>query len=270
MKLIDTHAHLYDPALLDQLPDVLQRAQEAGVAATLVIGTEPANSRSAVEIAQRHASVWAVVGFQPNHCRDLTAQDWEDLLSLARDSRVVGLGETGLDRYWDDCPFEIQQQWFARHWEAAGDLSLPIVIHMRDCEADIVSFLQERKSDWPLAGVMHSFTGSWETAQVCLEAGLHLSFAGMLTYKSSGALREVARQVPGDRLLVETDSPYLSPEPHRGKRPNEPARVRHTAECLAAVRGVSLADISHLTTHNACQLFRLPLGGGDTSVEGGS
>jgi TatD DNase family protein len=257
MKLIDTHAHLYDSHLIGQLPEVLHRAREAGIETVLVIGTDLANSRQAVELAAQHPELRAVVGFQPNHCAGLTDDDWLELVQLTTHPRVVGIGETGLDRYWDDCPFDIQQQWFEKHLLLSQSTGLPLVIHMRDCEADIVEFLEQHQNCWPISGVMHSFTGSWETAAACLAAGLHISFAGMLTFKASEALRHVARQVPDDRILIETDSPYLSPEPLRGKRPNEPARVLHTAQCLAQVRGVPLIELANSTTENAQKLFCL-------------
>jgi TatD DNase family protein len=257
MNLIDTHAHLYEESLQSQLVEVLARAKAAGVSTICCIGTDLENSRRALALAERHSEIRAVVGFQPNYCHGLTDQDWEEMLKLADRPQVVGIGETGLDRYWKDCPFNEQWQWFEKHLYLSVEKKLPLVIHMRDCEADIVQFLETHKSMWPLQGIMHSFTGNWNTATVALESGLHLSFAGMVTYKSSHELREVARRVPSDRLLVETDSPYLSPEPLRGKRPNEPARVVHTAACLAEARGVTLEEIAEVTTRNARALFRL-------------
>ncbi len=257
MNLIDTHAHLYDESLQNQIDDVLARARAVGVRSICCIGTDLDNSRRAIALAERYSEIRAVVGFQPNYCHGLTDRDWEEMLKLADRPQVVGIGETGLDRYWKDCPFDEQWKWFERHVDLSVEKSLPIVIHMRDCEADVVRFLEAYKTKWPLQGIMHSFTGDWSTATVALDAGLHLSFAGMLTYKSSHELREVARRVPNERLLVETESPYLSPEPLRGKRPNEPARVVHTASCLAEARGVTLEEIAEITTRNATALFRI-------------
>jgi TatD DNase family protein len=257
MQLFDTHAHLYDSSLLPQLNEVLGRAREVGVRGVCCIGTDLETSRQAVELARSHSGVHAVVGFQPNHCHGLTDADWEALLQLVDDPTVVGIGETGLDRYWKDCPFEEQWLWFERHWGLAKSRDFPLVIHMRDCEADIVQFIEEHRKDWPIRGIMHSFTGNWNTASKALDAGMHISFAGMVTFKASDDLRSVARRVPQDRLLIETDSPYLSPEPLRGRRPNEPGRVLHTLRCLAETIGVSADLLAEQTTRNAVELFRL-------------
>lgn len=254
--LIDTHAHLDDSQLSNQTTAILQRASEAGVMAVMTIGVDLATSRNAVKLAQAfpHA-IRAAIGFQPNHCATVTERGWEELQALAREPGVAAIGETGLDRYWKDCPFEVQRHWFERHIRWSLETGLPLVIHMRDCEADIVAGLRGLRPDWPLRGIMHSFTGSWETAEACLEAGLHLSFAGMVTYANAAELRAVARQVPLDRLLVETDSPYLPPEPTRKLRPNEPARVVHTAACIARERGLSFEAIAASTTANALALL---------------
>lgn len=257
MELIDTHAHLDDPALARQLDVVLARAAAAGISRVMTIGTDLESSRRAVEIAEHHPGmVRAAIGFQPNHCRDLTDRDWDELQLLNRQPSVAAIGETGLDRYWKDCPFEIQQSWFDRHIQWSLDSGLPLVIHMRDCETDIVAALRSWESAWPLRGIMHSFTGSWDTAELCLAAGLHISFAGMVTYANAEALRDVARRVPDGRLLVETDSPYLPPEPFRKQRPNEPARVADTAACIARVRGVDLPALAAITTRNAKSLLK--------------
>jgi TatD DNase family protein len=171
---------------------------------------------------------------------------------------VVALGETGLDRYWDYTPLEMQQDYFDRHLRASQQHDLPFVVHMRDCEQDVLEMLREARRRGPLRGVMHSYTGSAETARECLQLGLHISFAGMVTFRKSDELREVAAGIPSDRIVVETDAPYLSPEPLRGKRPNEPARVAHTAACLAELRGVSPEAFAEQTCANAERLFRLP------------
>jgi TatD DNase family protein len=185
----------------------------------------------------------------------LTERDWEQLVELAGEPGVAAIGETGLDRYWKDCPFDVQQRWFDRHIRWSQKSGLPLVIHMRDCEADIVAELVARRAEWPLRGIMHSFTGTWETAERCLDAGLHISFAGMVTYANAAELRRVAAQVPLDRLLVETDAPWLPPEPTRKQRPNEPARVVHTAGCIARERGLAPEALAAATTGNAIRLL---------------
>ena len=183
--------------------------------------------------------------------------DWPLITELVNSPGVVAVGETGLDRYWNRTPFPEQQEWFDRHLCLAHERDLPIVIHSRDCQSDIIE--QLRKLNRPIRGVMHAFTGTWDDAQAYLELGLHLSFAGTVTFtnKSLDSLRDVAARVPLDRLLVETDSPYLSPHPCRGQT-NEPARVVLTATRLAEIRGLSLADFARITTTNARSLFRLP------------
>jgi TatD DNase family protein len=183
--------------------------------------------------------------------------DWDVILDLANRPTCVAIGETGLDRYWDRAPFPLQEEYFARHLELCRRVGKPVVIHCREAEADVVRMLRaEFDARGPVAGVMHSFTGGAATARACLDMGLFISFAGMVTYKNAENLREVAKTIPLGRLLVETDSPYLAPVPHRGKR-NEPAYVVQTAECLANVIGVPPSVIDEHTTRNARTLFAL-------------
>ena len=184
---------------------------------------------------------------------------WEQIVALAGSSpKVVAIGETGLDRYWDRAPFPLQEDYFARHLELGRTLGKPVVIHCREAEADVVRMLRAAFDHFgPVGGVMHSFTGDAATAAACVEMGLHISFAGMVTYKSATDLRAVARTIPADRLLVETDCPYLAPVPMRGKR-NEPAFVAHTAAVLAVERGESIETLAQQTTANATRLFALP------------
>lgn len=255
--LVDTHAHLDDEQLLGNLTQVLERAAAAGVHKTIAIGTTAASSRKCIEIAKENPSVFAAVGIQPNYCADAKSDDWEAVVKLAASPKVVAIGETGLDRYWDHTPFEMQQDYFDRHLRLSHQTGLAFVVHMRDCGADILEMLVQARQRSALRGVMHSFTGDAELCAACLELGLYISFAGMLTYKKSAALRDVAGQVPLDRILVETDSPYLSPHPCRGQRPNEPALIVHTAACLADVHGVDCDEISRHTTANAHALFGL-------------
>lgn len=255
VPLIDTHAHLDDERFAADLPAVLDRAAAAGVVRVLTIGVDLATSRAAVGLAARHPVLAAVVGIQPNHAAEAVPTDWDEVADLAARPEVVGVGESGLDRYWDRAPFPLQEDYFARHLHLARRLGKPIVIHCRQAEADVVRVLRaEFDRHGPVRGVMHSFSGDADTAAACVAVGLHVSFAGMLTYKTAADLRAVAATVPADRLLVETDSPYLAPVPVRGKR-NEPAFVRHTADCLAAVRGVTAEVIADQTTRNARELF---------------
>lgn len=255
--LIDTHAHLFDDRFKKDLPAVLDRAQAAGVERVVCLGIDLESSRAAVEIANKFPLVVAAVGIQPNHTAEAHAGDWEAIVKLAEgEPKVVAIGETGLDRYWDRAPFPVQEDYFGRHIELARALRKPFVIHCRDAEADVVAALRGQERNGPLNAVMHSFSGDLATAQACLDMGLYVSFAGMVTYPTAQNLRDVAKEVPLDRLLVETDCPYLAPQPMRGKR-NEPAYVAHTAALLAQVKGVSVADLEEHTTRNARTLFVL-------------
>jgi TatD DNase family protein len=258
MELFDTHAHLNDEQFEGLLEDVLARARAAGVVQMLCVGTTVETSRRAVELAETHAEIVAAVGIHPNYCGEATAADWERIEELACHPRVRALGETGLDRYWDDAPFATQQEFLARHLALSRVTGLPCVLHMRDCQADLLEMLRDDHRRGPIHAIMHSYTGDAAGAAESVELGLHVSFAGMVTYKKSDELRQVAASVPAARLLVETDAPYLSPHPHRSVRPNEPAMMIHTAECLAQVRGVSLAELARQTTENARRLFGLP------------
>jgi TatD DNase family protein len=254
----DTHAHLDDEQFDTTRDEVVQRALDAGVSAIVTVGTTAASSEICVGLTRSYPSLFASVGIQPNYASQAAAGDWDRIVRLVEEPFVVALGETGLDRYWDFAPFAVQQDYFDRHLRLAQARDLPVVIHMRDCAGDVLAMLREARQRGPLRGVMHSFTGDVETARQCVEIGLHVSFAGMVTFKKSQALRDVARTIPGDRILIETDSPYLSPEPKRGRQPNEPAWVVHTAACLADVLGMELSPFAGLTMANAAGLFRFP------------
>ncbi len=255
--LIDTHAHLDDPRLLDDLGGVLARSRAAGVDQIIAIGTTADSSAQVVQLAAKNPGVWAAVGIQPNHVAEAVEGDWEKIVALADRPRVVAIGETGLDRYWDRTPFDRQQEMFARHLDLAEARGLPVVIHGRDCAGEIVDQLKARGR--PIRGVMHSFVGHWDEATAFLDLGLELSFAGMISFanRTLDPLRAVAARAPIDRILVETDSPYLSPHPFRGKT-NEPARVAFVAAAVALARGVAVDEITEATTRNARRLFALP------------
>jgi TatD DNase family protein len=254
--LIDTHAHLEDDKFDSDRDDVVARAKAAGVATIVAIGTTAENSARVLDLPGRYDGIFASVGIHPNNAAQALPGDWDRVVELAQNDRAVALGETGLDRYWHDTPFELQQDYFDRHLRLMQATGLPVVIHMRDCQADVLAMLREARARGTLTGVMHSYTGDAAGAAECSELGLYISFAGMVTYKKSQDLRNVAAGLPADRILVETDSPYLSPEPLRGKR-NEPANVVHTARVVATARGMSFDDFAALTTANARQLFNL-------------
>lgn len=257
VMFFDTHTHL-DQAEFDDVRDaVIERALTAGVEFLVAVGTTIAASRKCVELSERYACVFAAVGIQPNYIAEAAPSDWVEIERLATAPRVVAIGETGLDRHWDFTPFDLQQEYFQRHMALARRLDLPFIVHMRDCDEDILASLREAHAQGPLRGIMHSFTGDAAMAAECMRMGLHISFAGMVTYKKSQALRDCAATIPDDRLLIETDCPYLSPEPKRAQRPNEPALLRYTAECLAHVRGVEVKELAATTTANARALFHV-------------
>src|SRR5436190_5550725 len=256
--LIDTHAHLFDDRFRKDLAAVLERAAAGGVERVVCLGIDRESSLESVRIANTHPLVVAAVGIQPNHAAEAKPGEWEEIVRLAEtEPRVMAIGETGLDRYWDRAPFALQEEFFARHIDLARRLGKPFVIHCRQAEADVVKALRaEFARHGPIRAVMHSFSGDLGTAKACLEMGLYVSFAGMLTYPKAQDLRDVAQQVPLDRLLVETDCPYLAPQPVRGQR-NEPGYVAHTAALLAEVKGLPVAEIEEHTTRNARALFGL-------------
>jgi TatD DNase family protein len=254
-EFIDTHAHLDDEQFREDLPAVVERALTARVTRVVSIATTAASSAATIQVASTYPSIYATVGIQPNNVAQSAPADWDVIARLVPQPRVVAVGETGLDRHWDYTPFPVQEDYFARHMELARRHQLPLVIHCREAEGDILRMLRaDYDRNGPVKGIMHSFTGDWTTAEACLAMGLYVSFAGMATYKNAQALRDVAARIQLDRLLIETDSPYLAPVPVRGRR-NEPAFVVHTAAQLASLHNVSLDVIAEHTTKNARQVF---------------
>ena len=256
-SLVDTHAHLTDGRLHSRLNEVLSHCVENEVLQIVAVATTAADTLETLAVARSHPGIYASAGIHPNEAAEAQANDWDRVAEVARLPEVVALGETGLDRHWDRTPFPLQQDYFARHLSLAHELDKPVIIHSRDCHADVIE--QLRQLGRPIKGVLHSFTGSLDEAQAFLDLGLHISFAGMITFanKALDPLRDVSAAIPIDRLLVETDSPYLTPHPFRGKT-NEPARVVYTAAKLAEVRGMLLPKLAAATTQNAQRLFNLP------------
>jgi TatD DNase family protein len=256
IELFDTHAHLDDPQFAADLSEVLQRAARAGVTRIVTIATTAESSRAALELARTHPDLAATVGIQPNCVAASRPADWDLIAGWAKEAGIAALGETGLDRHWHDTPFEQQEDYFARHLALARETALPVVIHCREADADVLRMLRDDFDRYgPVRGVMHSFTGTAETASACIAMGLYISFAGMVTYKNVSDLRQVVRTVPLNRIVIETDSPYLAPVPHRGKR-NEPANVKLTLECLARERNEDVESLARQTTTNARRLFK--------------
>jgi len=253
--LADAHAHLDLPEILPDQQEVIRRARAAGVALIINVGIGLKNSRQVLETAHRYPEVFATVGVHPHGVGSLSEGDLEALTPLAADPRVVAVGEIGLDFYRRRAPEEVQRRWFRRQLEWASGLKKPVVIHTREATAATLEILQEYRGRLS-GGVMHCFGGSLDEAHSFLDLGLYLSFSGTLTYPKAGPLREVAKRLPLDRLLIETDCPYLPPQPWRGQR-NEPAYVTATARELAEVKGVTLEEVARQTWANTLTVFGL-------------
>jgi len=261
MHLIDTHAHLDADEFGADRDEMIARARESGVEVMVCPGITADSSAAVVRLAEGHAGLFAAVGIQPNYAAEAASGDWDRVVEMVDHPRVVAVGETGLDRHWDFTPMELQRDYFDRHLQLAQEHDLPVVIHCREAEADVLPMLREAAARGPLVGVMHAFSGDAAFAEACLELGLHLGFVGSVTYtnKKFRPLRDAATVVHDDRILIETDSPYLVPQPLRGRQKrNEPAHLVHTARCLAELRGQSLDELAARTTANARRLFRLP------------
>lgn len=257
MPLFDTHAHLHFPELLADLDAVLERARAAGVTGMVTIGTDRETNPAAVALAERRPEVYATVGIHPHDAAEATDADLEAMERLARESpRVVALGEMGLDYFRDLSPRDAQETVFRRQLDMARRLGKPVVIHCRDAHSEALAILSEERVG-EVGGVMHCFSAGVEVAKRCLDLGLLISLAGPVTYKNARTLPDVARFVPADRLVVETDCPYLPPHPHRGQR-NEPAWVAITAAHVAGLRGVTPEALGVTLTENAHRLFRIP------------
>lgn len=257
MLVIDTHCHLDFEDFAEELPQVLERARGAGVHAFVCIGSgkDTSSARGACRLAQQEADVWAAVGVHPHDAGSMTEADWAELADLGGQRRVVAIGETGLDYYYDHSPRDLQQVAFRRFIAMAHQLGKPVISHIRDAHADAQQILrEERGSD--TGGVIHCFTGGVDDARAYLDMGQMLSFSGILTFKNAEPIREAARFAPLDRILVETDSPYLAPIPYRGKR-NEPAYVVETLKRLAEIKNVDVETAARVTTANAQRLFGL-------------
>ena len=258
--LVDSHAHLDAEDFDPDRAAVLARARRAGVRAVVCPGIGADSSEAAARLAGAEEGVFAATGIQPNYCAQAADGDWDRVAALAGRPRVVAVGETGLDRHWDFTPFAVQQDFFDRHLRLAQSRGLPVIVHCREAEADVLAMLREAAGRGPLAGVIHAFSGDAAMAGECLAMGLHVSLAGAVTYtnKKFGVLREAARAVPEDRLLVETDSPYLVPHPLRGReKRNEPAHLGLVVQCLAELRGVAAERVAAQTAANARRLFRI-------------
>lgn len=259
--LVDTHCHIDFDAYDEDRAEVIARAAKAGVMRIINPAINVENTRGIIAFAQQYAEVYATVGVHPNSTADFTPAMMNELETLAQSPKVVAIGEIGLDYYWDKSPKPIQAEAFRAQLALAARLELPVIIHNREASEDVVAILESWSKDLPDSlkerpGVLHSFSAPQEVADRALAAGFYIGFTGPITFKKADDLRRVAAAIPLDRILVETDGPFLTPTPYRGKR-NEPAYIPHIVERLAALKQVSVETMGQVTTANAERLFRL-------------
>jgi TatD DNase family protein len=252
--LIDTHCHLDFPEIIADIPAVSERARLAGVERMITISTRVKKYDIYRGIAEANDNVWFSVGTHPHQAHEEPDTSAADLVALASHPRCVAIGEAGLDYHYDKSPRDVAARVFRAHIDAARRTGLPLVIHARDADEDVAAILRDEMGKGRFKALLHCFTASRMLAETGIELGLYVSFSGVLTFKNSAGLRDIARDLPLDRLLVETDAPFLAPTPHRGK-PNQPAWVTETARVLADVKGVSADEIASRTTSNALALF---------------
>jgi len=257
-QFIDSHCHIDGADYDADRDEVIARARAAGVATMLNVGTGDPHSGAferAVELAEKHQEIYAAVGVHPHDAKLFDDAAAERLIALVRESkRVVAWGEIGLDYHYDHSPRDVQREVFRRQLKLAWELNLPVIIHSREADEDTIGILREQLSGYQRAGVLHCFGGSLQMARGAVDLGFYISFAGNLTFKKAEDLRDIARRLPLDRLMVETDCPYLTPVPFRGKR-NEPARVVETAGCLASLHEREVSEVAHITSENFARLF---------------
>ena len=251
--LVDSHCHLDFPDLASRLPELLQRMEENAVGLAVCIGVNLEDFPRVLALAEAHPQLWATVGVHPEYT-DVREPDENELLALANHPKVIAIGETGLDYYWQKDKPEWQRARFRTHIRAARRCGKPLVVHTRESAEDTLNVLAEEGAD-AVGGVMHCFTENWEVARRALDLGFYISFSGIVTFKNAAIVKDVAQKCPLDRILVETDSPYLAPMPYRGKQ-NQPAYVRHVAEEIARLREISLDNVTAATTENFFTLFK--------------
>ncbi len=252
--LVDSHCHLDFPDFADEVDDIVARAGEAGVGTMVSISTHLSRFDGVRAMAERFDNVWCSVGVHPHHASEEGQDSPDRLIEMAAHPRVVGIGESGLDYYYDRSPRDRQQASFRAHIAAARETGLPLIVHAREADEDTADILRDEMGKGAYTGVMHCFSSGRGLAEAALELGLYISFSGILTFKNAEELRDIARDVPADRLLVESDAPFLAPIPNRGKR-NEPAYLAHTAEVLADVRGMKFKALAEHTCDNFFRVF---------------
>ena len=257
MELIDTHCHLTFDDLARDIDAVIERSIAAGVTSWITVGTDPDQNQKAIALAKKFDNMYAAIGIHPHDTKDVTDQALRQLNALAQNKKVVAIGETGLDFHYDHSPRDQQADVFAKHLQLAGELDLPIIIHSREAFDKTMKILEQAGPDLKKV-VFHCFSGSPEQAKIVLDKGFYLSFTGVVTFKNAENTRQAAKIVPLDRLMLETDCPYMSPEPMRKQRTNEPALMLHTAKFLADLKGMEFPDFAAAATATSKSFFNLP------------
>ncbi|MDM5335947.1 TatD family hydrolase [Fictibacillus enclensis] len=253
--MFDTHAHLNAIQFEEDLEDVIQRALDEGISHIVVVGFDQPTIKGALKLADTYDFIYAAVGWHPVDAVDMTPEDLQWIEELADHPKVVAIGEMGLDYHWDKSPKDVQKRVFRQQIQLAKKVKLPIIIHNREATQDVVDILREEGAE-EVGGIMHCYSGSLEVAKECMEMNFYISFGGPVTFKNAKKPKEVAKEIPIDRLLIETDCPYLSPHPLRGKR-NEPSYVKYVAEAIAELREIPLEDLVKKTTENAKRLYQI-------------
>ncbi len=254
---IDSHAHIFFQDFKDEVEDVLKRAKEAGVGCLINVGTDIESSRTVIGLAEKYSQIYAVVGIHPHEVQEMTDQDLVTLKEMAQHEKVVAIGEVGLDYYYEHSPKEIQQKRLRDFIHLAREVKLPLVIHCRDAFDDCFRIFDEENA-WKLGGVFHCYTGDLETAKKIIKKGFYVSFSGIVTFKKATELHEAVKGLPRDRYLIETDCPFLAPEPFRGKR-NEPAYVKYVAEKISELKSLNVSDVARISARNTKDVFGLPI-----------
>jgi TatD DNase family protein len=255
--LIDSHAHIQGKEYVGEVEAVISRAREAGVDTVIAVGGagDMSSNTEAIALATFHPNVYATVGMHPHDAKDVGEEELNSLKELASRPKVIAVGETGLDYYYNHSPHDVQRRVFTRFIHMAREMALPIVVHEREAAKEAADLLRS-EGGGQLRGVIHCFTGNYDAARAYLDSGFYLSFTGIITFKNADTLRDVVRKVPLERIFVETDSPYLTPVPHRGKR-NEPAYVRFVAETIGNIKKLDVEEVARATTDNVKSLFRI-------------
>lgn len=257
MELFDSHCHLEDERFQGEVQDVLRRMAEAGVTRCILASSDMPTGEKIVALADANPQVYGMVGFHPHEASQFRESDLEQMAEWLKHPKIVGVGEIGLDYYYDHSPRDVQRAVLERQLDFALEKNVPVAFHIRDAHGDTLDILSRRKNRLP-EGVLHCFSGSLECARQYLDMGFYLSFAGPVTFKNAAKLQEVAKFCPTDRLLVETDSPYLAPVPLRGQR-NEPANVRYVAQMVAELKGIDAKELARSAFENTCRLYRIPM-----------